>query len=126
MAARPVNLMRYEILRRVLAGEEVDAAGTERLQEAIVRREESAFPEYPDAFFRQLEATDIKANTFRNWQDHFRLFYPLFYSGKDRDRVPKFLEQILTGSRTSSHSTARIRFTLPLTGLGTTARHTAG
>ena len=49
MAARPVNLVRYEILRRVLAGEEVDAAGTERLQEAIVRREESAFPEYPDA-----------------------------------------------------------------------------
>ena len=99
MAARPVNLVRYEILRRVLAGEEVDATGTERLQDAIVRREESAFPGYPEAFYQQLRAADIKANAFRNWKDHFRLFYSFFYSGEDRDRVPKVLDEICDGTK---------------------------
>ena len=84
LAVHPVNLLRYEILRRVLDDEEVDAGVIERIQRTIENRDPSAFPGvgYPDDFARRLGTANIKSNAFKNWQDHFRVCYPFFYGGR--------------------------------------------
>ena len=94
LAARPVVLLRYEILRRVVAGESVDEEVTERIRDAIVRQDPSIFTDYQDGFSERLEAANIKSNVFKTWLVPFRLFYSFFYSGKHRERIPILLEEI--------------------------------
>lgn len=64
LAVRPVNLLRYEILRRVLNGEEVGAHVTEQIQEAIQSRNVEVFGGigYPDDFVERLRTADLKEN----------------------------------------------------------------
>ena len=97
LAARPVVLLRYEILRRVLAGERVDDTLTERVRDAILRRDPSAFSGYSEGFSQRLETATIKPDVFRNWLVPFRIFYPFFYAESDRARVRILLEQICDG-----------------------------
>ena len=94
LRARPVVLLRYEILRRVLAGENVDDTVTERIRDAILRQDASAFPDYPDGFSKRLEAASIKASVFRNWLVPFRIFYPFFYTDSVRERIDSLLDQL--------------------------------
>ena len=97
LALRPVNLLRYEILRRVLNGEELDADATERIQAAIESRDASFFLEagYPDEFAERLVRANIKNKAFQNWHVHFRVCYPFFYVDDDRRRVTELLETVV-------------------------------
>lgn len=97
LAARPVVLLRYEILRRVVAGETVDEDVTERIRDAIVRKDSSIFPDYPDVFYERLESATIKEGVFKTWLKPFRLFYTFFYSDYHRERIPILLEEICSG-----------------------------
>ena len=96
LAVRPVNLLRYEILRRVLNDEAVDADVTERIQAAIQSRDTSAFRNagYPRDFVERLRTADLKKNVFRNWQVQFRVCYPFFFAGDDRRRVRELLDTV--------------------------------
>ena len=96
LAVRPVNLLRYEILRRVLNGEEVGAHVTEQIQEAIQSRDASAFGSaaYPDDFAERLRTADLKKNIFQNWRVQFRVCYPFFFAGDDRRHVPQLLDTV--------------------------------
>ena len=94
LAAHPVVLLRYEILRRVVAGETVDEDVTERVRNAIVRQDPSIFRGYPDGFYARLETANIKEDVFKVWMVPFRLFYTFFYSDSHRERIPILLEEI--------------------------------
>ena len=96
LAVRPVNLLRYEILRRVLNDEEVGADVTERIQAAIQSRDTSAFRNsgYPRDFVERLRTADLKKNIFRNWRKQFRVCYPFFFAGDDRRRVRELLDTV--------------------------------
>lgn len=98
---RPVNLLRYEILRRVLSDEQVGPEVISEVQAAIVNRDASLFPStsYPDGFARNLRQSSPKPTVFKSWKVGFRVCYPFFYTNDDRDRVRELLDEIANDAK---------------------------
>lgn len=92
---RPVNLLRAEVARLLLAGESVDEEKIEQLKQKITAKEADYFSHYDKDFLKKLQESEVdQKDSFRSWQKAWSIFYPFFYRGDVRKTVELYQQQI--------------------------------
>ena len=92
---KPVNLLRAEIARRILQGQNVDEALVDEIKDNIRTKNVDYFNHYKEDFLKQiLEYQLFKRDLFTNWKNPWSIFYTYFYRGTIRGTVLNYLDQI--------------------------------
>lgn len=92
---QPVNLLRAEVTRILLAGEAIDEGKIEQLKGKINSKETSYFSHYNENFLNKLRESEVdQKDSFRSWQKPWSIFYPFFYRGEVRKTVELYQQQI--------------------------------
>jgi MoxR-like ATPase len=92
---QPVNLLRADIAREILAGRNVTEDTIEQIKDKIRHRDLTYFEYLEDEFLDQLEAKTVgKRDMFANWQSAWYVLHVFFYYGSVKDTVQQYLEEI--------------------------------
>lgn len=92
---QPVNLLRAEIARQLLDGNEVSEDSVEQIKNHIRQKDTNYFSHLPAEFLRELEDYRVgKRDMFANWQKSWNVFHVFLYRGKVRETVQLYLEQL--------------------------------
>lgn len=92
---KPVNLLRAELARRLLEGQEINEALVNEIKNKIRTKDVEYFNHYKEAFLKQLQEYELfKRDLFANWQNPWSIFYSFFYRGSIKETVLSYLEQI--------------------------------
>lgn len=92
---QPVGLLRAEICRRLLNGEEVTKKTTDLIMEKIRVKDRDFFSHYNSHILDELdEYHSPKRDIFANWQNPWRACHTIFYRGIYRETVNLYLTQI--------------------------------
>jgi 5-methylcytosine-specific restriction protein B len=92
---QPVNFLRAEIARRLLAGERVSKGMVEDLKQKIRNKDLSAFDHLESSFLDRFRLYDIpKRDIFANWQKLWSVFHCFFYRDIVKSTVSRYLDQI--------------------------------
>ncbi|MDR0743863.1 MAG: EVE domain-containing protein [Tannerella sp.] len=92
---QPVNFLRAEISRRLLAGEKASKAMVEELKQAIRNKDSSAFSHLNGLFLERFRQYDIpRRDIFSNWQKLWSIFHCFFYRDSVKSTVSRYLDQI--------------------------------
>ncbi len=92
---QPVNLLRAEIAKRLLAGESIDEVLVEQIKEKIRTKDTSFFDHYKAELLKQLQAYELsKRDLFANWQRPWTVFHSFFFRSTVKETVREYLEQI--------------------------------
>lgn len=96
---KPVNLVRAELARQLLAGEpegEADMAQQlEDIKERIRQRDLEFFGHCSPKLLEQLKnAQASKEDTFKTWKNPWRILHVFFYRGKLKQTVQSYLNQM--------------------------------
>ena len=92
---QPVNLLRAEVARLILSGNEISAEAVEEIKNRIRQKDTNYFSHLPSEFLQELEDYRVgKRDIFANWQKAWSVFHVFLYRGKIRETVQLYLEQI--------------------------------
>ena len=92
---KPVNLLRAEIARRLLQGENITENLVNEVKEKIRSKDVEYFNHYKESFLNQLRDYSLfKRDLFANWQKPWSIFHTFFYRGVLKETVQTYLEQI--------------------------------
>ena len=92
---QPVNLLRADVSRRLLAGEFIDEELVEQIKDKIRAKDTTFFVHYKEELLQQLLDYELpKRDLFANWQKPWTIFHSFFFRGVVKDTVRKYLEQI--------------------------------
>lgn len=95
---QPVNLLRAEIARLLLAGETVDEKTVEEIKGRIRSKNIAGFGHLAASFLEELKNYEIgKRDMFTNWQKPWNIFHTFFFranSNRDKETVQTYLDQI--------------------------------
>ena len=93
---QPVRLLRAEIARRLMDGQEITKNLVEEIKEKIREKDTEFFSYLPADFLQAM--TDYpkakKRDIFANWQRDWNVFHTLFYRGATRETAQLYLTQI--------------------------------
>ena len=92
---QPVNLLRAEIVRRILKGESASEAMVDEIKNKIRSKDLAYFSHLSENFLEQLKEYELfKRDLFANWQNPWSIFHSFFYRGSVKQTVQTYLEQI--------------------------------
>ncbi len=98
---QPVNVLRAEIARELLARTVITKELVEQIKEKIRTGRLETFASFSAEKQQELnyfiagdETWTRKRDMFAGWQNYWRVFYPFFYRGKTKETVQLYLEQI--------------------------------
>lgn len=92
---KPVTLLRAEIARRLLKGEQVSELLVNEIKNKIRTKDIAYFSTYKENFLKQLEDYELfKRDLFANWQNPWSIFHCFFYRGTAKENVQNYLDQI--------------------------------
>ncbi|MBN1187201.1 MAG: EVE domain-containing protein [Bacteroidales bacterium] len=92
---QPVAVLRADIVRQILDGEEVDDNHTEITKEKIRTKDRSYFSYFNTRILNELDDFHTpKRGIFTNWQNPWRVFHTVFFRGKIKETVNLYLNQI--------------------------------
>jgi len=92
---KPVNVLRAEIARNLLAGVTITNTVIEEVKQKIRDKDEVYFIHLGESLLRQLEAYPVTArDMFANWQRHWPVFHTFFYRGQTLETTRMYLDQI--------------------------------
>lgn len=92
---QPVALVRAEVARMLLNGEEVDEMIVEEIKQNIRDKNIKAFQKYGQKLMDELLDYPMgKRDIFANWHIYWRLLHTLFYRGLVKETVNQYLKQL--------------------------------
>lgn len=94
---KPVNLLRAEMARLLLNGEEISQQTVEQVKDYIRNKNTEALNHLSPTLLEQLQNYGIgKRDMFANWQKPWSIFHTFFYNKHtpERETVQSYLEQI--------------------------------
>jgi len=94
---KPVNLLRAEMARLLLNGEEISQETVEQVKDYIRNKNTDALNHLSATLLEQLQNYGIgKRDMFANWQKPWSIFHTFFYNKHtpERETVQNYLEQI--------------------------------
>jgi 5-methylcytosine-specific restriction protein B len=92
---QPVRLLRADIARQLLAGEELDKEMIERAKERIRERDTKYFSYLTPRVVRELSETGAgKKDLFANWQRDWNVLHTFIYHQTVRETTQLYLDQI--------------------------------
>lgn len=92
---KPVNLLRAEILRKLLQGETISEVLVNEIKDKIRTKDVDYFKHYKEVFLKQFQDYELfKRDLFANWQKPWSVFHGYFYRGIIKENVQNYLEQI--------------------------------
>src|SRR5688572_2811011 len=95
---QPVNLLRAEIARRLLAGESANERLVEEIKDKIRTKDTAFFSHYKNDLLEQLKEYELsKRDLFANWQKPWTVFHSFFYRNAVKETTRKYLEEICKG-----------------------------
>jgi 5-methylcytosine-specific restriction enzyme B len=91
----PVNLLRAEIITRLLNSDKINGDTTEEIKNIIRSKDRSSLPHYSSELLDQMDQYTIgKRDMFANWQNPWNIYHTFFYRGTVKETTQKYLEQI--------------------------------
>lgn len=92
---QPVALLRAELARRRLNGEEITTEMVEEIKERIRQREREYFATYPNKLMEEMAVYPMgKRDIFASWQGPWRIFHTFIYRGFIKETTQNYLAQI--------------------------------
>lgn len=92
---QPVNLIRAEVARQLLEGNEISEELVDDIKEKIRIKDLNYFNHLDSSFLEELKIYPVsKRDMFANWQKPWNIFHTFFYRGKVKETIQIYLEQI--------------------------------
>ncbi|SNT28652.1 5-methylcytosine-specific restriction enzyme B [Ekhidna lutea] len=97
---KPVNLLRAEIAKKLLAEGAVNEESIEEIKENIRAKKVDLFKGYDEKYIQEFQAYEYKKrDVFANWQRLWTVLHPFFFKGTIRETTNIYLEQIASTLR---------------------------
>lgn len=94
-AFSPIQLLRMESLRQLLAGQKLDLAKIEEIKQRIRQKNRTYFAHLEPAVLDLLSEYSVSnRDVFQGYQKTWTIFLPLIFEGELRETVRKYLERI--------------------------------
>lgn len=92
---QPVNLLRAEVARQLLEGNQITDELVEEIKEKIRNKDLIYFNHLDSSFLEELKLYPVsKRDLFANWQKPWNIFHTFFYRRKEKETIQIYLDQI--------------------------------
>ena len=89
---KPVNFIKFLVIDKILAGNDLTLADISALKEEVLKRDTDYFKDYPDFKDAMLKLEEGK-NFFRQWASVFRILFYVYYN-QYKDKISELLTEI--------------------------------